>query len=166
MVSTESLLIGGASVVAAFILTRGSESTLGTSTSASDRQPTGPTQGNVLDTISAFNEGQRGVNEQNVLDTISAFNKMEQATNRSGESQKTLPPDFRRFNPQTKEQIRKLPQEQIDMLPTSDDPPLSATDLDVMLGEGTIVGDPDVLPDSNPVQVVRNAFRQRAGLEL
>lgn len=76
MVSTESLLIGGVGVAAAFILTRGSGSSLNTSAGGmSSRQPTGPTDSDVLDTISAFNEGKPGVTEQDVLDTISAFNE-------------------------------------------------------------------------------------------
>jgi hypothetical protein len=41
----------------------------------SNRQLTGPTNQDVLDTISAFNEGTPGVTEQDVLDTISAFNE-------------------------------------------------------------------------------------------
>jgi hypothetical protein len=74
MVSTESLLIGGVGVAAAFVLTRGSTSS-GASASTSNRQPTGPTNQDVLDTISAFNEGKPGVTEQDVMDTISAFNE-------------------------------------------------------------------------------------------
>jgi len=76
MVSTESLLIGGVGVAAAFVLTRGS----GTSSSSSgggmsSRQPTGPTNEDVLDMISAFNEGKPGVTAADVRDTISAFNE-------------------------------------------------------------------------------------------
>lgn len=76
MVSTDSLLIGGVGVAAAFVLTRGSGSSSNTSGGGmSNRQLTGPTNQDVLDTISAFNEGQPGVTEQDVLDTISAFNE-------------------------------------------------------------------------------------------
>ena len=74
MVSTDSLLIGGVGVAAAFVLTRGSTAS-GASASTSNRQPTGPTNQDVLDTISAFNEGTPGVPYQDIIYTISAFNE-------------------------------------------------------------------------------------------
>jgi len=161
MVSTDSLVIGGAGVVAAVILTQ-SGSSSGSSSGQSNTDMTGPTPSleNTQTAIRRFEQGELSLEQ--VQGVIDAF----EGGGSTGGSQRTLPEDFRGFDPQVKAEIRKLPQEQINMLPTSDDPPLSGADLDVLLGEGTVFGDPNVIPDSDPVEVVRNAFRNRAGLEL
>lgn len=163
MVSTESLLIGGASVVAAFILTRGSGSSSNTSAGGmSSRQPTGPTQGDVLDTISAFNEGKPGVTEQDVLDSISAFNE---GTSDSGTDTDTadVPGYVQNFAPSVRQQIQSLSNEQIAALPDSaDNEPLSTADVRKRLGRGELYdGFADKIPDSDPVNAVQTYFQSK-----
>jgi len=128
MPSTESLLIGGVGVVAAFVLTQG------------------------------------GGAEQNTPPTTTPAPVA--STQPPGESQETLRPEFRDFQPEIKAEIRELSDAIRERLPGANNPPLSPSALDFVIGQGDNVpfsrDEAFARPGDDPVEVVREHFRSEA----
>lgn len=78
-----------------------------------------------------------------------------------GQDSGGLPAYVQDFAPGVRAEVAELSAGQIDALPGPDSDPLSTPDLQQRLGREPLI-DPSVIPDSDPVQLVRSYFRGEA----